>query len=82
MNTQKIRNAWAAAKKSAGRELGLFVFMMVFGVIVALVALPIIYIMNLLPDWTWWIWSAAFLVWLIFGDTIANSVRAYRGEKP
>ena len=74
-----IRAAWAAAKKSARRDLGLFVFMMVFAICVAVVALPFIYIMSLLPDWTWWIWSWALIVWLIFGDTIASAVQAYKG---
>lgn len=78
----KARAAWNAAKSSAKRELGLFVFMMIFGLCVGVVALPIIFVMTLLPDWTWWIWTAAFFVWLLFGETIASAVRAYREPQP
>ncbi|MNG24432.1 hypothetical protein D3C84_1091550 [compost metagenome] len=79
MNKSRLADAWAAAKTSAKRELGLFVVMMIFAVCVAVVALPVIYIMFWLPDWTWWIWLVAGGVWFIFGDTITSAVRAYRG---
>lgn len=79
MDKSRVAAAWSAAKKSARRELGLFLVMMIFSACVVVVALPIIYIMSLLPGWTWWIWSVAGVVWWIFGDTIASAVRAYRG---
>jgi len=82
MSNQKIRSAWSAAKKSAKRELGLFVFMMVFGLCVVAVALPVIYLASFLPDWTWWIWVAACLAWFLFGETISVAVQAYREERP
>lgn len=79
---RKIGAAWKAAKSSAKRELGLLVFMVIFGLCVAIVALPIIYVMSLLPDWTWWIWAGAALIWVLFGETIASAVRAYREPRP
>lgn len=78
----KLKAAWAAARTSAKRELGLFAFMMIFAFVVALVAVPIILLLSLLPDWTCWLLVAAWLVWVVLGDTIAASVRAFRGERP
>lgn len=79
MNKSRLTAAWSAATKSAKRELGLFLVMMIFAACAVVVALPVIYLMTWLPDWTWWIWSIAGLVWLLFGETIASAVRAYRG---
>ena len=78
----KVRAAWMATKSSAKRELGLFVFMMIFGLCAGLVALPIIFVMTLLPDWTWWLLAAALVIWVLFGETITAAVRAYREQQP
>jgi hypothetical protein len=77
----KIRAALAAAKKSAKRELGMFAFMLIFGLCVVVVAVPIIFITSLLPDWTWWIWLGCGAIWMIFGETISAGFRAYRGDR-
>lgn len=79
--TPKLRAAWAAFKQSAKRDLGLFLVMTIFALCVAVLVVPIVLVMTFLPDWTWWIWSVAFVVWLLFGDTLVAVVRAYRGEK-
>lgn len=77
-----IKKAFAAARKSAGRELAVFAVMIVLALICVMIALPIMWVMSMLPDWTWWIWSAVFVVWLIFGDTIAVAVRTLRDDRP
>jgi hypothetical protein len=79
--TPKLRAAWVAFKQSAKRELGLFLVMTIFALCAAVLVVPIVLLVTLLPAWTWWIWSPAFVIWLLFGDTLAAVVRAYRGVK-
>lgn len=78
----KFKAALAAAKKTAGRELGLFVFMVVFSLAAAVIAIPLIFVLAYLPDWAWAVFLACVLVWIVLGDTISAAVSAYRGEKP
>lgn len=75
-----FKKAWQEVKKGAPREFGLFVFMMVFGLCAAAIILPVIWLMNQLPDWTWWIWGAAMVIWLLFGDTIGRAWSALRDK--
>lgn len=79
---RNIQKAFDVLKKGVGRDIGLFVFMLVFGLIGAVVALPIIWVMQFLPGWGWGAIGAAWVVWLIFGDTLAQAWRAYQEEKP
>lgn len=76
--SEKIRNALRTAKSSAKRELGMLFFMTIFGLVAAVIVAPIIFVMSLLPDWTWILWLVAFFVWLVFGETISSAIRAYR----
>lgn len=76
-----MREGWDAAKKSAKRELGLFGVMVILAVIGSAMVLPIIYVMTLLPDWTWWVWFILGAMWMIFGDTIATAYRLTRGDR-
>jgi len=78
---RNIQKSFEVLKKGAGRDIGLLIFMLVFGVSMAVVALPIIWVMQFLPDWGWWILGAAWIVWLVFGDSLANAWSAYRGER-
>ncbi|MNF15661.1 hypothetical protein D3C80_2183700 [compost metagenome] len=55
--------------------------MTILSLCAVVLVVPLLLLMSFLPDWTWWIWSAAFVIWLLFGDTIVAVVRAYRGEK-
>jgi len=75
-----FKKAWQEVKKGSPREFGLFVFMMVFAVCAAAIILPVIWLMNQLPDWTWLIWGAAMVIWLLFGDTIGRAWSALRDK--
>lgn len=77
----KLKAALAAAKKSAGHELGILAVMVVFGVAAAIVATPVIFVMSYLPDWSWLVLLGCGFVWMVFGETISAAVSAYRGEK-
>jgi hypothetical protein len=78
----RLKAAWAAARTSAKREAGLFIAMMIFALVVALVAAPIILLFTFLPDWAWLVLFGIGVIWLIFGETIAAAIEAYRGEQP
>lgn len=82
MDTNKMRDAVRAVKQTAKRELGLIFVMMIFGVAALLVGVPLIWAVSLLPDWAVGTLIAAWVIWLVFGETIAAGVRAYRGVKP
>jgi len=75
-----FKKAWQEVKKGAPRELGLFLFIMLFSLSVAAIVLPVIWVMSMLPDWTWWIWSAVFVIWLLFGNTIGRAWSALRDK--
>lgn len=76
---EKIKAALSAARDSAKREAGALIVMGVLSLIAVLVAVPIIFLLNFLPDWAWAAIFSAFVVWLFFGETILAAVRAYRG---
>ena len=78
----RLKEAWAAARISAKREAVLFIAMMIFGLVVAVVAFPIILLFQFLPDWAWLVLFGIAVIWLIFGETIAATINAYRGEEP
>lgn len=82
MDSDKMRDAWAAVKKSARRELGILLVMVIFGLVAAIIAVPVILGLFFLPDWALWTLVAAWAAWMVFGDTIAAGVRAYRGLEP
>lgn len=82
MSEDKIRAAWAAVKKNAKRELGILVVMVILGLVAAVIAVPVILGISFLPDWALWSLVAAWVAWLLFGETIKAGVRAYRGVKP
>jgi len=63
------------------RDLGLHLFMVVFCLIALAICLPFIWLLQFLPDWAWYPLGIAFLIWLLFGDTIAAGYRAYRGNQ-
>lgn len=75
-----FKKAWQEIKKGAPRELGIFLFILVLALCAATMALPVIWLMNQLPDWTWWIWGAAWIVWMLFGDTIGRAYNAFKGK--
>lgn len=79
--THKFRAAWATFKQCAKRDLGVFLVMTILALCAAALVVPLVWVISFLPDWTWWIWTAAGLIWLFLGDTIVAVVRAYRGEK-
>ncbi|MBH3342476.1 hypothetical protein I5O09_01835 [Pseudomonas parafulva] len=82
MDTNKMRAVALAMKKSAKRELGVLFVMVIFGIAVAVIAVPLILAISLLPEWAWWALIAVGVVWMVFGETIAAGVRAYRGVRP
>lgn len=55
--------------------------MIVFCLIVLAIGLPIIWLLQFLPDWVWYPLGTAWVVWLLFGDTIAAGCRAFRGDR-
>ena len=81
MDTNKMRDVALAVKKAAKRELRALFVMVIFGMAVAVIAVPLILAISLLPEWAWWALLAAGAVWLVFGEIIAAGVRAYRGVK-
>lgn len=76
----KLKSALAAAKKSAKRELGIFAVMLVFGAATAIIAVPVIFVIGLMPDWVFVVLFGFGFVWMIFGETINSAVSAYRGK--
>lgn len=77
---RNVQKALEVIKKGAGRDLGLFLFMLAFGIVAALILFPVIWLLQFLPDWGWCALGAAWLIWFIFGDTIAKAWSAYRGD--
>lgn len=75
-----FKKAWQEVKKGAPRELGIFLFILALAVCVAAIVLPLFWLMNFLPDWTWWIFGAGWIVWLLFGDTLGEAYTALRGK--
>lgn len=56
--------------------------MIVFCLIVLAIAIPIIILLlQYLPSWAWYPLGAAFLIWWLFGETIAAGYRAFRGDQ-
>ncbi|GEM_PF-5072507 len=82
MDTNKMRDVALAVKKAAKRELRLLPVMVIFGAAVAVIAAPLILAISFLPEWAVWALLAAGAVWLVFGETIAAGISAYRGTKP
>ncbi|HAL69302.1 MAG TPA: hypothetical protein DCP84_16720 [Pseudomonas sp.] len=82
MDTNKMRDVALAVKKTAKRELGVLFVMVIFGIAVALIAAPLIMAISLMPEWAWWALIAVGVVWMVFGETIAAGIRAYRGGRP
>lgn len=77
MNT-KFRHVFTEAKKSFKREIGFHAFMIVFSLAALVVAIPIIFIAGLLPDWAWIALIVATIIWFFVGDTIKAAIGAYR----
>lgn len=78
---ERLHAALCAMKLSGKRELGLHAFMIVFSLIVVAVAVPVILLLQYLPDWVWYPLGAAALIWIFFGETIAAGYRAFRGDQ-
>lgn len=79
---ERLRAALSAMSRTGKRDLGFHLFMIVFCLIMIGFAIPFIWLLQFLPDWAWYPLGAAWVVWLIFGNTIAAGYRAYRGEQP
>ncbi len=78
---ERLRAALSAMSRTAKRDLGLHLFMIVFCLIVLAIGLLFIWLLQFLPDWAWYPIGIAFVIWLLFGDTIAAGYRAYRGDQ-
>lgn len=78
----KIKAALTAARVSAKRDLGIFFVMMIFAVVALVIAVPVILVLGLMPEWAWPVVGVGVVIWFVFGDTISATVRAYRSEKP
>lgn len=78
----KARAVWAAVKPKIERELGLMLFMVIFGAFVVAIAVGVGRVVDALPDWAWLALWGMGSVWLFFGESIAAGVRAWRGVKP
>ncbi|WP_137138086.1 hypothetical protein [Pseudomonas asiatica] len=78
---ERLRAAMCAMGRAGKRDLGLHLFMIVFCLVVLAVAIPFVLLIQCLPDWAWYPLGAAFVVWLLFGDTIATGYRAFRGDQ-
>ncbi|WP_152606247.1 hypothetical protein [Pseudomonas plecoglossicida] len=79
---ERLRAALSAMSRTGKRDLGFHLFMIVFCLIVLAIGLPFIWLLQFLPDWAWYPIGLAFLIWLLFGETIAAGYRAYRGDQP
>ncbi|MGK0158795.1 hypothetical protein [Pseudomonas mosselii] len=78
---ERLRAALSAMSRSGKRDVGLHLFMILFCLIVLAIALPIILLLQYLPGWTWYPLGGAFLIWWLFGETIAAGYRAFRGDQ-
>lgn len=78
----KIKAALAAARSSAKRDLGIFFVMMILAVVALVIAVPVILVLGLMPEWAWPVIGVGLVIWFVFGDTINATVSAYRSEKP
>jgi len=75
----RLRAALAAMKQNGKRDVGLHVFMIIFCAIVLVFTILVVLLLQYLPDWAWYPIGGAWLVWLLFGDTLAAGYRAFRG---
>ncbi|MBB1614485.1 hypothetical protein A9978_18770 [Pseudomonas sp. UMC65] len=78
----KIKAALTVARASAKRDLGIFFVMMILAVFALVIAVPVILVLGFMPEWAWPVLGVGLVIWLVFGDTITATVRAYRSEKP
>ena len=78
----KIKAALVAARASAKRDLGIFFVMMILAVVALVIAVPVILVLGLMPEWAWPVVGVGLVIWFVFGDTISATVRAFRSEKP
>ena len=78
---EQLRAALFAMSRTGKRDMVLHLLMIVFCLIVLAICLPFIWLLQFLPDWAWYPLGIAFLIWLLFGDTIAAGYRAYRGNQ-
>ena len=78
----KIKAAWAAARIAIRRDLGIFFVMMILAVVALVIAVPMILVLGLIPEWSWPALGVGLVVWCVFGDTISATVHAFRSEKP
>ena len=78
----KIKAALTAARVSAKRDLGIFFVMMIFALVAIVIAVPVILVLGLMPEWAWPMVGVGLVIWFVFGDTISATVRAFRSEKP
>lgn len=78
---EKIKRALEATKKAADRDVKMFLVMVFLSLIGVAIALPFIWAMTFLPDWSLVVLMCAAAVWVVFGDTISAAVKAYRGDK-
>ena len=56
--------------------------MMIFAAVALVIAVPVILVLGLIPEWAWPAIGVAVVIWFVLGDTISAIVRAYRSEKP
>jgi len=78
---ERLRAALSAMSRTGKRDQGLHLFMIVFCLIVLAIGLPLIWLLQFVPDWAWYPLCAVWVAWLFFGDTIAAGYRAFRGNQ-
>lgn len=81
MNCEPLRSAIVAMKKSAKRELAVFVVMAIFVLAGLVIVLPVLWLSTFLPNWVGYWFMGLWTIWFFVGDTIAEGIRAYRGDK-
>lgn len=77
----KIKDVLLSVKSSAKRELGIFFVMTIFALIAAVIAIPVILVLGLIPDWGFWAISIIALIWFVFQETIAAAIKTFRENK-
>ncbi|WP_462402230.1 hypothetical protein [Pseudomonas sp. Marseille-QA0332] len=79
---ERLRASLSAMKRTGKRDIGLHLFMIVFCLGAIAIAIPLVLLLQYLPGWAWLPLGIAFLIWMLFGDTIAAGYRAFRGYQP
>ena len=75
-----FKKAWQELKKGAPREVGILLFMVIFGLCFAAVLVPIVWLASFLPEWVLWTIAGTWILWVVLEDTLKRVWAAFQGN--